>query len=140
MNNYLDNNSSYALYPIIYLVLGIIISWAWAWHFRRLANNKTSQHDLVMESRMGLLGSVIWLVAIGSIFLLMYTQNSISIAEIMAASESFSQPLIDNCQAWLDSLQTPALIMFGLAVSNLLLVGIWSGSLRNLSKKEQAHV
>lgn len=132
VNEYLLSHTNFALWALYYLLGGVALSIAWGFCFRRLARTSTSSADLVWEARRGLTGGVIWLVALGLIFLLMFTTAEISGAEAIAVSDTVSDVFLQSLAHERDIIVAPAILTLTTAGLVVLLTGIWSGAWRIL--------
>ncbi len=140
MNSFLLAHANFAIWAFVFIIIGTVSTWSWSITFRRLSQSDACREDLLWEARRGLAGGVIWLVAMGLIFLLMVTSFDITASEVVAFSDGLSEELEQSIRDERRLIYLPSLLAFGLTIGTIAVAGRWSGAWAALETEESSHV
>ena len=140
MNNYLLSHTAFAIWALVFLVVGMMVSWAWAISFRRLVKAEINPRELRWEAWRGVLGAGCWIVSLVLVFLVMVSTYDIASCEAVGVSEAVSSTFKASIEAERSLILFPAILTLSLALGTLLLASIWSGALAVMRAKGEQNV
>jgi len=128
VSDFLLYHGGFARWGLLYLILGLLLSLAWGWSFRRLRDGLIVDEERRWEAWRGVAGGVTWLLSLALILLLQISNYDIRSVEALTASDDFPLWLIEAIAEGKGYVVAPALLMFAVALGTLAVVGWWSGA------------
>ena len=129
---FLVDHARFVLWSLLLLGLGVVVSVAWSWRFRRLTRTQIAPPALRWEAARGVVAAAAWVVMLLANALIAATSAEISAAEAIGVADEISPGFLEAVTAHRHALPRATVATVAFAVTVSLATGLWSGCLAAL--------